>query len=147
VINDSERRLKCRACSEAFPIGPMFIGCPRCKQGGRIGALEVDYDYVALRSRQIISTVWKNAKGLWAYNDLLPLPKGNDPVSMTEGNTPFVKLDADGKGRIWIKDETRNPTGAHKDRFHSVSISMSRYFGIEKVCAATTGNHGLSLAA
>ena len=59
----------------------------------------------------------------------------------------WFELETDGPGRIWIKDETRNPTGAHKDRFHSVSVSMAKHLGFRKVSASTTGNHGYSLAA
>jgi threonine synthase len=52
-----------------------------------------------------------------------------------------------GKARIWIKNETRNPTGAHKDRFHSVGVSMARKLGFDRSTSGTTGNHGASLAA
>ena len=58
-----------------------------------------------------------------------------------------MPLPGDGPGRIWIKDETRNPTGAFKDRFQAVSLSMARAMGFGKVAASTTGNHGTALAA
>ena len=59
----------------------------------------------------------------------------------------LVRLELDGPGTVWVKDETRNPTGAFKDRFHAVSVSMARHLGYAKVTSSTTGNHGTSLAA
>jgi threonine synthase len=69
-------------------------------------------------------------------------------VSLAEGGTPLLPLLGwPGPGRIWLKDETRNPTGSFKDRLHTVSVSMARHLGFRKVTAATTGNHGTALAA
>jgi threonine synthase len=131
--------LKCQKCDSKYPLSAMFAGCPKDAD-----ALEVIYDYQTPKG---MLESWKGRGGTWAFRELLPLPLDAEPVSLVEGGTPLVGLESDGPGRIWIKDETRNPTGAHKDRFHSVSVSMARHLGFDRVSASTTGNHGYSLAA
>jgi threonine synthase len=142
---DPSPRLRCRACSQDYPLELYSTGCPACADQGRVASLEVIYDYDALRRRDVLRT-WTNPAGVWSFSELLPLAPGQTPVSLAEGNTPLTRLRS-APGRLWIKDETRNPTGAHKDRFHSVSVSMARVLGKSKVTASTTGNHGTSLAA
>jgi threonine synthase len=142
---DRAPRLKCRTCGKEYPLGPYFTGCPDCADQGRIGPIEVTYDYDALRRRGLLQG-WTNPAGVWTFFEILPLAPGETPISLSEGNTPLIRMRS-APGRLWIKDETRNPTGAHKDRFHSVAVSMARALGIRKVTASTTGNHGTSLAA
>lgn len=142
---DRTPRLKCRTCSKEYPLGAYFTGCPDCADQGRVGPLEVTYDYESLRRRGVLQT-WAKPDGVWTFSELLPLAPGQTPISLAEGGTPLIRMRC-ARGRLWIKDETRNPTGAHKDRFHSVAVSMARVLGIAKVTASTTGNHGTSLAA
>jgi threonine synthase len=58
-----------------------------------------------------------------------------------------VRLEGTGAHRVWLKDETRNPTGSFKDRLHAVSLTMAQVLGFWKAVASTTGNHGTALAA
>jgi len=48
---------------------------------------------------------------------------------------------------LLIKDEGRNPTWSHKDRFSTVAVSVARSQGIRVVATASSGNAGASLAA
>ena len=57
---------------------------------------------------------------------LLPVP--GDPVT-------FLKL------------ESRNPTGSHKDRFNMICSAVARAAGAPGTFATSTGNHGVSCAA
>lgn len=139
--------LRCVECQAEEPWGPRFEGCVRCAAGGRVASLEVCYDYERVRRHGVLER-WCEATGrLWRYRALLPLDPDEPPLTLEEGNTPLLRLATEGPGRIWIKDETRNPTGAFKDRFHAVSLSVARSLGFRKVVASTTGNHGTSLAA
>ena len=141
------RYLECRSCHSRCELRPIFTGCPQCGVEANPGILEVRYDYDALRAAGVLQT-WKDRRpALWAYHELLPLADPAQAVSLHEGGTPLIRLEVPGPGRIWVKDETRNPTGAHKDRFQSSSISMARSFGLRKVVASTTGNHGTAAAA
>lgn len=140
-------RLRCVRCRAEVALGPRFEGCPACAGRGEPQPLEVVYDYERLRAAGTLGAWASRPGGLWRFRELLPLPDGAPAVTLEEGATPLVRLDAPGPGRIWVKDETRNPTGAFKDRFHAVSLSMARLFGYRKATASTTGNHGTSLAA
>lgn len=52
-----------------------------------------------------------------------------------------------GLERLWLKDESRNPTGSFKDRGLSVAVSMAHEMGIKKVAIPSAGNAAGSLAA
>ncbi len=45
---------------------------------------------------------------------MLPVEKRENIVSLEEGNTPLIRTESLGNG-IYVKDETRNPTGSFKD--------------------------------
>ncbi|MDQ3991049.1 MAG: threonine synthase, partial [Actinomycetota bacterium] len=49
--------------------------------------------------------------------------------------------------RLWIKDDTRNPTGAFKDRVVAVALTKARTFGFRTVACASTGNLANATAA
>ncbi|MQA06704.1 MAG: pyridoxal-phosphate dependent enzyme [Streptosporangiales bacterium] len=70
---------------------------------------------------------------------------------MHEGGTPLVPLPrfgaAVGVPRLYAKNESANPTWSHKDRLCALAVSAARAVGADTVVAASTGNHGASLAA
>jgi threonine synthase len=139
--------LRCVECGGEEALGPRFEGCARCAARGRVASLEVRYDYAQVRRAGALEAWPRRPGGLWRFRELLPVGEESLPVTLEEGGTPLLRLPTPGPGRIWIKDETRNPTGAFKDRFHAVSLSVARALGFRKVAASTTGNHGTSLAA
>ncbi len=138
--------LRCVRCGAAAPLEPAFEGCRPCAAAGLTGALEVAYGEAAFQPG-LLDAWAARPGGLWRFRELLPLPPSAEPISLAEGATPLVRLEGTGPARIWLKDETRNPTGAFKDRFHAVSLSAARVMGFRKVTASTTGNHGTSMAA
>lgn len=87
---------------------------------------------------------------LWRYAAWLPF-EPRDAVSLGEGLTPIVaaeKMAARlGVGRLLLKDESRNPTGSHKDRFSTLAVTAARLVGAPLVASASSGNAGASLAA
>jgi threonine synthase len=81
--------------------------------------------------------------GPWAWPTAMPVPAAG---GMGEGNTPCVPLPGD-NGVLWLKDETRNPTGTHKDRAMTVGVAAAVASGASTVVAASTGNAGAAAAA
>ena len=145
------RGLRCVTCRAEYPIAPMLEGCPACADTPLRAALEVTYDWDGLDPEQLAAG-WRSAadRSLWRFRELLPLPEGSAPLTLGEGGTPLVHLRASERNpleRLYVKNETVNPTWAFKDRFHAVSVSMARELGFEKLIASSTGNHGNSLAA
>jgi threonine synthase len=51
-----------------------------------------------------------------------------------------------GLERLWIKDESRNPTASFKDRASAVVVTRARQIGADVVVTASTGNAGAALA-
>ncbi|WP_091968250.1 pyridoxal-phosphate dependent enzyme [Bradyrhizobium shewense] len=49
--------------------------------------------------------------------------------------------------QLFFKEESRNPTWSHKDRFSCVAVSHARKIGARTIATASTGNAGASLAA
>ncbi|WP_159591078.1 threonine synthase [Chelativorans xinjiangense] len=87
---------------------------------------------------------------LWHHADMLPCAAG-EAVSLGEGLTPLLPVPALGQElgvpNLLVKDEGRNPTWSHKDRFSTVAVSMARLQGARVVATASSGNAGASLAA
>jgi threonine synthase len=88
---------------------------------------------------------------MWRYREVLPLPHGREPVSLDEMVTPLLRTDrlaAElGFRDLWIKDESRLPTGSFKDRGMAVAVNMAVGFGRRRFIVPTNGNAGGALAA
>ncbi|WP_200962555.1 threonine synthase [Bosea sp. Root381] len=69
-------------------------------------------------------------------------------VTLGEGGTPLLRARAgSAEGAIWIKDETRNPSGSFKDRLVSAALTTALGFGSKGLVCASSGNAGASAAA
>jgi threonine synthase len=88
---------------------------------------------------------------LWRYRELLPLPPEAEPVTLGETITPLVPCPrlgaALGLRRLWIKDESRLPTGSFKSRGMTLAVSLARHLGLRRLAIPTAGNAGGALAA
>ncbi len=128
--------LNCQAVQdEAAMTGPA-VGCARC--GGPLG---FRYDYQDVR--------WDGRFGrtMWRYWRLLPVPEPTHLVTLGEGGTPLLPSRMLTRARVYLKDETRNPTGSHKDRPLSVAINHARRMGATASFVVSTGSTGISNAA
>lgn len=86
------------------------------------------------------------------YRDHLPLAASVRAISLSEGDTPFIRLhhlEADlGKGvELYAKFEGANPTGSFKDRGMTVAVSQAVAEGSRAIICASTGNTSASAAA
>jgi threonine synthase len=136
--------LRCRECGRTYDIAPIFT-CEFC-----FGPLEVAYDYDAIKRSVSRASIAAGPATIWRYADLLPVdPPGN--ASLPVGWTPLVRADrlaAElGLGEVWVKDDTRNPTNAFKDRVVAVAIAKALEFGLKTIACASTGNLANSVAA
>ncbi len=136
--------LKCRECSRSFPAEALHV-CDYC-----FGPLEVVYDYEKIKSSISRESIKKGPNTIWRYRDLLPVDDDN-PVDLGAGFTPLVRADRLGSilgiKNLWIKDDTRNPTGSFKDRVVSVALTKARQLGFKIAACASTGNLANSVAA
>jgi threonine synthase len=67
-------------------------------------------------------------------------------VTLGEGWTPSIETSGLGIENLWIKDESRNPSGTFKDRAASVAITRYRELGVRRVAISSTGNAGAAWA-
>ena len=91
----------------------------------------------------------RDRPGCGAAREFLPVRHSRNIVTLGEVETPLVhfpRLQA-GRGALWVKDESRLPTGSFKARGLCMAVSMAKELGIRKVAMPTNGNAGAALAA
>ncbi|MSQ93944.1 MAG: threonine synthase [Gemmataceae bacterium] len=113
--------------------------------------LWVRYDLAAVKNAVKPSDFGSRVNSLWRYQELLPLPKGVEPVTLGEGMSPLLACPRLGKAlglsRLYIKDESQLPTGSFKSRGMAAAVSMAKHLGLKRLAVPTAGNAGGALAA
>jgi threonine synthase len=136
--------LICRECGTTYPIAALY-SCDHC-----FGPLEVAYDLEAAKGKVTRESIAAGPGSMWRYRDLLP-EVGEEPIDLGAGWTPLRRAHRLaailGVKELWLKDDTRNPTGSFKDRVVSVALSAARELGFTTAACASTGNLATSVAA
>ncbi|WP_372387355.1 pyridoxal-phosphate dependent enzyme [Xanthomonas axonopodis] len=87
---------------------------------------------------------------MWRYATQLPLADPASRVSLGEGWTPLLPAERFareiGCHKVWIKDESQNPTGTFKDRSAAYTISWLKERGCKGVVLNSTGNASAAFA-
>ena len=129
--------LRCRGCGSEFPVGPSYV-CSRC-----FGPLEVAYDEEVIRSTVTRELFAARAADIWRYLELLPVearPRSSLPV----GWTPLQRAERLGRrvgvDRLWLKNDSLNPTLSFKDRVVAIATARAVEFGFDTIACASTGN-------
>ena len=138
--------LECSICGSTHPLEKQIYRCSKCNY-----PLEVRYDYTLLSPSLARKLKTRRDQSIWRYRELLPVCDLSSIVSLAEGGTPLtrsVNLARQlGIENLYLKDETRNPTGSFKDRGSSIGVSMARQIGVKAVGCVSTGNMAVSVAA
>jgi threonine synthase len=112
--------------------------------------LRVDYPTSALRAVQDARGFDPDERGVWRYHALLPVTLKH-AIWLGEGETPLTHAGALGEliglDNLYLKNETRNPTGSYKDRMAAVVVARVREVGAKTIVLASSGNAGASVAA
>jgi len=88
-----------------------------------------------------------DVQSMWKFNMFLPVKAGTIPVTAGEGNTPLRPVRSYPQlHSVWLKDETRNPTGTFKDRGASLAVTRLSQLRVRKLVLASEGNAGSSFA-
>jgi threonine synthase len=135
-------QLVCRECGFSTSLAAEFA-CAEC-----FGPLEVGYDFGSITHSDIES----GPPSIWRYRKLLPVPEDVDEYPNTEpGLTRLVRADrlaAElGLRRLWVKDDTGNPTHSFKDRVVAVALAAARQLGFRVLACPSTGNLANAVAA
>jgi threonine synthase len=136
------RALSCRECGHEVALGPHYA-CPEC-----FGPLEVAYDFPHVTREQIAA----GPRNIWRYQPLLPVPSDITESPSTEpGFTRLLRAENLGRElgleRLWVKDDSTNPTNSFKDRVVACALSAARELGAKVFACPSTGNLANAVAA
>lgn len=134
--------LSCRECGATYDLGAAYA-CADC-----FGPLEVAYDFSAVRREDISA----GPANIWRYAPLLPVPP--EAAAAPNLNPGWTRLhSADrlaaelGMRKLWVKDDSGNPTHSFKDRVVAVAQGAARALGLTTLACASTGNLAHAVAA
>jgi threonine synthase len=137
--------LLCSATGEELPRDRLLNLSPAGKP------IVCRYDLETIRDSIDRDTVAARPRGMWRWRELLPLPFDAEPVTLGEGDTPLLPAprlaEALGLSRLWVKDESVEPTGSFKARGLSAAVTMGAHLGAKAFIVPSAGNAGGALAA
>ena len=146
------KNLQCVRCGKTYPPLPQATTCPQCSEDiNRPGILDLVYE------DSPVSAAWKDrilhpdrSKGIWAYEELLPVKSGTPRITLGEGHTPLLQAPALsamlGMDSLWLKNETLNPTGSFKDRIAVMVLAKALEAGAKTMILVSSGNMANSVA-
>ena len=135
-------KLRCRACKRTYAPTDLHT-CAEC-----LGPLEVVYDR-CLPAWELRAEIERGPRSLWRYARLLPIdgPAPDEPV----GWTPLVRAERLGAllglERLYLKNDTVNPSFSFKDRVVALAAQKAKEFGYDTIACASTGNLAGAVAA
>jgi len=127
-------RLVCDACGRLQDAGGPTRGVLEVE----IEALPESWPAAPPSSREFLLPFLPLSPGAW----LPPLPVGGTPLL----DVPALRVALD-LPNLFVKDDTRNPSGSTKDRASWLVVAKAREYGFDTVAAASTGNAATALAA
>jgi threonine synthase len=108
------------------------------------------YDLNAARGWRPESLVGREPT-MWRYRELMPLFDGEQPLTLGEGWTPLVhahRLGGElGLERLYIKDESLNPTNSFKARGLSAAVTRAAHLKARTLSVPSAGNAANAMAA
>jgi threonine synthase len=137
--------LDCARCEERYDPGrPQHL----CRCGAPLLAR---YDLEQARASLTLGSLVGRRRDLWRYEEVLPVADDRFRAALGEGGTPLLAAPRLGERlgltRLWIKDESLNPTGSFKARGLAVAVSMAAQLGAQELAIPSAGNAGGALAA
>ncbi|MFT3892828.1 MAG: threonine synthase [Anaerolineales bacterium] len=138
--------LQCSGCGKEYSHHEIHTFCPECQS-----PLLSIYDLRNVLEHVDRDEISHRRKGMWRWSELLPVLNKENQIFLGEGDTPLLSLPhlekQLGLSRLYVKDESSNPTGSFKARGLAAAISKAKELGVEKVIIPTAGNAGGAMAA
>src|SRR5438552_2574098 len=143
---NSVTHLECANCAQRYDAGELQSLCTAWQR-----PLWIRYDLEALKRRFPKKALFGRPPTIWRYLEMLPIRQPDKIISLTETITPILETrrlaTRFGVEHLYLKDESRLPTGSFKARGMAMAVSMANEFGLEKLAVPTAGNAGGALAA
>jgi threonine synthase len=138
--------LECAACHLEHEAQRLLNLCRECGK-----PLLVRYDLEKVQGALTKESLVGRRADLWRYREVLPVEDEANIVSLGEGWTPLLHAEQLGKklgiDKLYIKDESQNPTQSFKARGMSAAVSMAKELGAQKLAVPSAGNAAGALAA
>jgi threonine synthase len=119
--------------------------CPKCGM-----PLLARYDLNAAKAWTKESLAGREAT-MWRYRELMPLFDGERAITLGEGWTPLVHAKrlgaALGLSRLFVKDESLNPTNSFKARGLAAAVTKAALLGAKTLSVPSAGNAANAMAA
>jgi threonine synthase len=142
----SDVTIVCLDCGAPFPFHPSTKACPLCQSGWHTARYDLQE-----AGRLLEENLNRRPFDVWRYRELLPVTAPPDGFARGEGGTPLLPATnlgpMVGLGHVFIKDETRGPTGSIKDRQAALAVAALLQHGIREAVIASTGNVALAFSA
>src|SRR3954470_3167823 len=88
---------------------------------------------------------------MWRYRELMPLFDGEEPLTLGEGWTPLIHATRLGRQlgleRLFVKDESLNPTNSFKARGLAAAVTRASLLGAKTLSIPSAGNAANAMAA
>ncbi len=88
---------------------------------------------------------------MWRYRELMPLFDGEEPLTLGEGWTPLLHARSLGRAlgveRLFVKDESLNPTNSFKARGLCAAVNRAKHLGATVLSVPSAGNAANAMAA
>jgi len=131
--------LSCSGCEKTFDPTRLSSVCPDCGK-----PLLARYDLERLAKTWHKEDLVGRAADLWRYRELLPVEDERHIVSLGETMTPLIQAPRLGRtlglDALYVKDETRLPTGTFKARGFALAISKAVELGVSSIAIPSAGN-------
>jgi len=146
----SHFHFRCSQCAATYREDEVRLVCPKCarlQEAGGVtrGVLEVVLEELPARWPQAPAA---SSEFVTAF---LPLASAEHLAPLAVGGTPLLEVPRLrrelGMPRLWVKDDSRNPSGSTKDRASLLVAAKAAEYGFDTIAAASTGNAATALAA
>ena len=144
-MNSYIQHLECSNCGATYPHTEPQNVCHSCRK-----------PLYARYALDQLTNTWKPAdlhtrpNSFWRYKELLPIQNDEDIVSLGESVTPLIHVNRLGAhfglDNLWVKDESRLPTGSFKARGLAMAVSKAKALGIDKLAIPSAGNAATALS-
>ncbi|HUE82232.1 MAG TPA: threonine synthase [Pyrinomonadaceae bacterium] len=138
--------LECAACCLIHEAHRLLNLCGKCGK-----PLLVRYDLDTAKQTLTKESLRKRSPDLWRYREVLPVKNDENIISLGEGWTPLLPAKQLGSKlglqKLYIKDESQNPTQSFKARGMTAAVSMAKELGAKKLAVPSAGNAAGALAA
>ena len=139
------KNLECSKCSETYPHTVPQNVCTACGK-----PLLARYALEQLAGTWTPDALLSRPHSLWRYTELLPISAPKDMVTLGETMTPLIHAKRLGTKfgltEVWVKDESRLPTGSFKARGLAMAVSKAKSLGLTALAIPSAGNAATALA-